>query len=110
MFDDQTEGFKGPTHAWGKYVEAEREIRGIVGVVDREFVESIVGWKHRIDAEIETLSLESGDEREDNYDGKKPIWDALFEVNNSLVELFWQIMIYREGHGLPVPVPHSSQG
>lgn len=67
---------------------------------DEELAETIVGWKHRIDAEIEILSGEA-----DN--GKLPIFNALFDVNNSLVQLFWQIMIYRESHGLPVPVPNS---
>ena len=43
---------------------------------------------------------------EDQDEEKLKIRDALFAVNNALVNAFWETMIYREKKGLPVPSPH----
>jgi len=45
----------------------------------------------------------------ENADPKKlPILKKAITVNNSLVELFWELMIYREKCGLkPIAHPHG---
>lgn len=60
----------------------------------------LIDKRHEVEAEIDLLS-EQADPKQ------LPLFRALLKVNNSLVEAFWELMIYREHMGLtPLAHPH----
>lgn len=61
----------------------------------------LIDKRHEVEAEVDLLS-EQADPK------KLPLFRALLKVNNSLVETFWELMIYREHTGLaPLAHPHK---
>lgn len=55
-------------------------------------------WRSKVDTLISRLAEEQDPELVD-------LFKKLLQLNNSMVEVFWEIMIYMERHGMPVPSP-----
>lgn len=67
---------------------------------DTELCKWIIAQRQKIDKMMEDLTKEAGPD-------KLPIFKKALNINNALVELFWEIMIYREKHSLtPLAYPH----
>lgn len=62
----------------------------------------LAGRLEEIRDDINGLTDELNKEQDEE---KLAVRNALFAVNNELVKAFWEIMIYRESKGLPVPSP-----
>jgi len=58
----------------------------------------VLEWRAKVDILINALAKEKDPELLD-------LFKRLLQLNNSMVEVFWEIMIYMEKHGLPVPSP-----
>jgi len=65
----------------------------------KELARKIVEVRDAVHELTEELNQEQDEE-------KLAIRNALFSANNALVNSFWEVMIYREKKGLPVPSPH----
>lgn len=70
-------------------------------MTDVELAQWLIDRREEVNKQIELIA-------KSNEYRLIPLWKKLIELNNTMIEVFWELMIYREkGHLIPIAYPHK---